>query len=102
MTVYGTRKRYGEALRFDCPKARCGAKANEVCRSAHPRKTGKQYPVNVHRERRLLCNVVHIDELKSAPDKVMRAARRSGGVRVVDSAGVEQFRLSISGRALRD
>lgn len=38
---------------------------------------------------------VHLADLKAEPEKVTQLASRRGGVRVVDDAGNERFRLSI-------
>ncbi len=51
--------------------------------------------MSTRRPKPRLPKTVRIDELKTDPDRVAVAARREGGVRVVDAAGVERFTLWI-------
>lgn len=46
-------------------------------------------------------NAVTFDDLKRDPDGVAAAARKPGGVRVVDEHGVERFRLWIPSTRLK-
>jgi hypothetical protein len=54
------------------------------------------------RSKQRLPKTVRIEELRTDPDRVAVAARRKGGVRVVDAAGVERFTLWIPHTSLAE